>query len=162
MKRINWSIHSTKTCAKETKVQWNVSFRRSNFASPTQIFTSNAHTDPLEVFFTKILHSENEKHIQCLLQHKWEMGTTWYNPQIRWLIQWVIDKITKFAEILQYYNIACSTTNDTLVRMQSKYHQKSSNIIRVIFRAEQLKTTLHFWKIHTDQVITLWLVLGWN
>ena len=65
------------------KVQWNVSFRRSNFASPTQIFTWNAHTDPPEFFFTMILHSENEKHIQCILQHKWDMGTTWYNPQIQ-------------------------------------------------------------------------------
>ena len=128
VKRITWSIHSTNTCAKETKVQWNVSLG-STFASSTQIFTWNAHTDPPEGFF----HND-------LALRKWKIHQMSFAAQMRNgnnLIQ-SADSITysisnwrNKKNLQKYYNIACPTTNDTLVRLHSKSHQKSSTILRV-------------------------------
>ena len=113
-------VHSFNENLRKRKVQWNVSFRRSNFASPPEVF---------------FLHN-------YLALRKWKTYPMSFAAQMRNgnnlmqsadLITYSIDEITKSVEILQYYNISCPTTNvnDTLVRLHSKSHQKSFTILRV-------------------------------
>ena len=62
VKRINWSIHSTKTCAKEKSSEMFLSGDQI-LLHPLSFHLKCSHRSP-EVF-TMVMHSENEKHIQC-------------------------------------------------------------------------------------------------
>ena len=70
-------VHSFNENLRKRKVQWNVSFRRSNFASPTQIFTWNAHTDPLRFLqWSCTPKMKNASNVFCSTNEKWEQLDT--------------------------------------------------------------------------------------